>query len=194
MLSHPAGGLLGSGSRLGSVVALVFPAGTRSDRVAPGGHSKRNARYGRFPNIMGGTYKWGGSGWGVRRLTTRAQLARVTFRCLSRSRNNNEPNFRPPLCWLREWLRLGSSLYLAKGPFQIGARRLGAPTGRCPGWRCAHFMAPTPSGGALAVPWVYQGSHHDKGRVGESQRRKATDPRLFRDKAAGLPKETVSEK
>jgi hypothetical protein len=28
---------------------------------APGGHSKRNACYGRFPNIMGGTYTGGGS-------------------------------------------------------------------------------------------------------------------------------------
>ena len=34
---------------------------TSSDRVASWGHSKRNARYGRFPNIMGGTYTWGGS-------------------------------------------------------------------------------------------------------------------------------------
>ena len=32
-----------------------------ASNLTPGGHSKRNARYERFPNIMGGTYTWGGS-------------------------------------------------------------------------------------------------------------------------------------
>jgi len=56
---------MASGIQPGAATQLVglSTASTGTDRVAPRGHWKRNARYERIPNIMGGTFTGGGSSY-----------------------------------------------------------------------------------------------------------------------------------